>query len=169
MGADLKSKTAPLWINAFVYLLIGRLVCHSTSLACLPNYIHSSWHISTSFILLDILAFAYQTAGIVMATLPRSSPEEVLRGAIFTWRASVCSCCSLSYFPSRFVSCNERQRNRRGRERPIIVSGFCMPLFRLYQSALSFAWLSTRTASVPLSQGKRFLFIVSILFLCWLP
>jgi hypothetical protein len=80
MVADIKLQTAPLWINAFVYLLIGRLVHHSSSLACFTKYKISSWHISTSFILLDILAFAIQTAGIVMATLPQSSHEKVLRG-----------------------------------------------------------------------------------------
>jgi hypothetical protein len=47
---------------------------------CLTKYKLSSRNISTSFIVLDILAFAVQTAGIVMATLPKSSPEELLRG-----------------------------------------------------------------------------------------
>ncbi|KAF2676450.1 hypothetical protein K458DRAFT_181821 [Lentithecium fluviatile CBS 122367] len=72
--------TAPLWTNAFVYLLVGHLASKSAFLAYLPVYRVRSWHISTCFILLDIVAFAIQSSGIIMATQPPASIQTVLRG-----------------------------------------------------------------------------------------
>jgi hypothetical protein len=95
------------------------------------------------------------------------SPLKMFSGDLtFTWRVSVCSYCSLSYFLSRCGNCSKCQRNRRGIKQLVIVSGYYMLFFCLYPFGLSFAWSSTREGSVPRSRGKRFTFIVLTLSLC---
>jgi len=59
-------QIAPIWTNAFAYMVMGRMVynfTHTASVFKLP-----AWHFGLLFVLLDVFAFLVQAAGASMAS-----------------------------------------------------------------------------------------------------
>ncbi|KIW08658.1 uncharacterized protein PV09_00612 [Verruconis gallopava] len=68
----------PLWINAFVYMVVARLVW-----CFMPNKRLGgvrAWRFGTIFVLLDILAFLVQVAGASMASGNNLTYDQIMRG-----------------------------------------------------------------------------------------
>lgn len=69
---------APLWTNAYVYMVMGRMVYNFTSTAKLAGI--KAWRFTLYFVLLDIVAFLAQLAGASSAAGPHTPRDQVLRG-----------------------------------------------------------------------------------------
>lgn len=69
---------APLWTNAFVYILFGRMVRTYTDQGQLWRIKPS--HFGLIFVVLDIVAFVVQVYGAAQATGRDAAQEEVLQG-----------------------------------------------------------------------------------------
>ncbi|MCJ1301210.1 hypothetical protein MMC08_004009 [Hypocenomyce scalaris] len=70
---------APLWTNAFVYMVLGRMVWNFTSKAKILGV--TAWRFGLYFVLLDITAFVIQVYGAATATTGTNEPEnKVLQG-----------------------------------------------------------------------------------------
>ena len=69
---------APLWINAFVYMILGRIVYNFTTSARVLRI--KAWRFGLYFVLLDIVAFLIQAAGASMASGDNLTQDEILRG-----------------------------------------------------------------------------------------
>ncbi|CAF9929851.1 MAG: hypothetical protein HETSPECPRED_007472 [Heterodermia speciosa] len=69
---------APLWTNAFVYMVFGRMVYNYTSTARLFKV--KAWRFGLYFVLLDILAFIIQLIGAASASGDDVPESQVLRG-----------------------------------------------------------------------------------------
>ena len=72
---------APLWTNAYVYMVFGRMVYNFTATARLFKI--KAWRFGLYFVLLDILAFLIQLFGAVSATGNNVSTSQVLRVSQF--------------------------------------------------------------------------------------
>lgn len=82
-------QTAPLWTNAFIYVLVGYIVCRSPCLSRQSATKARGWHISAEFVMLDIFAFAIQATGIILAILPHSIPT--INQGLYIYLAGVSS------------------------------------------------------------------------------
>ncbi|KAG8526875.1 uncharacterized protein KY384_008304 [Bacidia gigantensis] len=69
---------APLWTNAFVYMVLGRMVYNYTSTAKILGV--KAWRCTLIFVLLDILAFILQLTGAVMASGDDLTNAQIMRG-----------------------------------------------------------------------------------------
>lgn len=69
---------APLWINAFVYMVLGRMVYNFTSSARVLRI--KAWRFGLIFVLLDIVAFLIQVAGASMASGQNLTNEQIENG-----------------------------------------------------------------------------------------
>ena len=69
---------APLWTNAFVYMVFGRMVYNYTSTARLFKV--KAWRFTLYFVLLDILAFLVQVTGASIASGDDVPDSQVLLG-----------------------------------------------------------------------------------------
>ena len=69
---------APLWINAYVYMVLGRMVYNFTSTAKILKV--KAWRFGLYFVLLDIVAFLIQAAGASMASGDNISQSQIERG-----------------------------------------------------------------------------------------
>ncbi|KAL8827466.1 MAG: hypothetical protein Q9170_007006 [Blastenia crenularia] len=70
--------TAPLWTNAFVYMVMGRMVYNFTSGAKLLGI--KAWRFTLYFVLLDILAFIIQAGGASIASGQDKPQHTILLG-----------------------------------------------------------------------------------------
>ncbi|CAD6577136.1 MAG: hypothetical protein ASARMPRED_008138 [Alectoria sarmentosa] len=69
---------APLWINAYVYMVLGRMVYNFTSSAKILGF--KAWRFGLYFVLLDIFAFLVQAVGASMASGNDISQSQIFRG-----------------------------------------------------------------------------------------
>ncbi|CAF9916732.1 MAG: hypothetical protein HETSPECPRED_002994 [Heterodermia speciosa] len=69
---------APLWINAYIYMVFGRMIFNFTSDARLAKI--KAWRFGLYFVLLDIFAFLIQLYGAASASKPNLSDDKILRG-----------------------------------------------------------------------------------------
>ena len=69
---------APLWTNAFVFMVLGRMVFNYTSSAKIFG-IHA-WRFGLYFVLLDIVAFITQASGASMASGDNLTNTQIMRG-----------------------------------------------------------------------------------------
>ena len=69
---------APLWINAYVYMVLGRMVYNYTSKAKILGV--PAWRFGLYFVLLDIVAFIIQAAGASMASGDDIPHDDIMRG-----------------------------------------------------------------------------------------
>ncbi|KAL8794131.1 MAG: hypothetical protein Q9195_003316 [Heterodermia aff. obscurata] len=69
---------APLWTNAFVYMVFGRMVYNYTTAARLFKV--KAWRFGLYFVLLDIIAFLIQLYGAASASGDHVPESQVLRG-----------------------------------------------------------------------------------------
>lgn len=69
---------APLWTNAYAYILFGRMVWGYTTTHELWRI--KAWQFGVIFILLDIVAFVVQVAGAVRATGSNKTDQQTLDG-----------------------------------------------------------------------------------------
>ena len=69
---------APLWINAYVYMVFGRMVYNYTAEARLLRI--KAWRFGLYFVLLDIVAFLVQLYGAASASGDHLPTSTVLRG-----------------------------------------------------------------------------------------
>ncbi|KAL6722229.1 hypothetical protein ACLMJK_001336 [Lecanora helva] len=69
---------APLWINAYVYMALGRMVYNFTSSARILKV--KAWRFGLYFVLLDIFAFIIQAGGASMASGNNISDSTMNRG-----------------------------------------------------------------------------------------
>ncbi|MCJ1467018.1 hypothetical protein MMC07_005640 [Pseudocyphellaria aurata] len=69
---------APLWTNAYVYMVMGRMVYNFTTTATLAGI--KAWRFTLYFVLLDIVAFLAQVAGAASAAGNDTPRDQVLRG-----------------------------------------------------------------------------------------
>jgi hypothetical protein len=69
---------APLWTNAYVYTLFGRMVWNYTSTHQLGRI--QAWQFGVVFVILDIVAFIVQVAGAIQATGSNATDQQVLDG-----------------------------------------------------------------------------------------
>ena len=68
---------APLWTNAFIYMVFGRMVWNFVEVRRVWSF--KAWHFGLSFVLLDILAFVIQAYG--AASAAGDVPiDQVLKG-----------------------------------------------------------------------------------------
>lgn len=68
---------APLWVNAFVYMVFGRMVWNYTDGEI---YRIKAWKFGFIFVVLDVIAFIIQIWGAITAIGKHKPPDEVLRG-----------------------------------------------------------------------------------------
>lgn len=71
-------QVAPLLINAYIYMVFGRMIFNFTADARIAKI--KAWRFGLYFVLLDVLAFLIQLIGIASAAKPHESKETVLRG-----------------------------------------------------------------------------------------
>ncbi|MCJ1423686.1 hypothetical protein MMC29_001570 [Sticta canariensis] len=69
---------APLWTNAYIYMVMGRMVYNFTATARLAGI--KAWRFTLYFVLLDIVAFLAQLAGASSAAGHNTPRDQVLRG-----------------------------------------------------------------------------------------
>ena len=69
---------APIWINAYVYMVLGRMVYNYTENAKLFGI--KAWRCGLYFVLLDIFAFIVQLAGSSMASGDDIPNSQIMRG-----------------------------------------------------------------------------------------
>ena len=69
---------APLWTNAFVYMVLGRMVFNFTSTAKVLGI--TAWRFGLYFVLLDIFAFIIQAVGASMASGENIPDSQIFRG-----------------------------------------------------------------------------------------
>ena len=69
---------APLWINAFVYMVLGRMVYNFTTSAKVLGI--KAWRFGLYFVLLDIVAFLIQATGASMASGNNLTNDQIERG-----------------------------------------------------------------------------------------
>lgn len=69
---------APLWTNAYAYILFGRMVWSYTATHKLWRI--KAWQFGLIFIILDIVAFVVQVTGAVQATGSNTTDQQVLDG-----------------------------------------------------------------------------------------
>lgn len=69
---------APLWINAYVYMVLGRMVYNFTSSAKILGV--KAWRFGLYFVLLDIFAFVVQAVGASMASGDNIPQSQIFRG-----------------------------------------------------------------------------------------
>lgn len=69
---------APLWINAYVYMVLGRMVYNFTSSAKILGF--KAWRFGLYFVLLDIFAFLVQAVGASMASGNDIPQSQIFRG-----------------------------------------------------------------------------------------
>lgn len=75
---------APLWTNAFVYMVFGRVVWNFKTGAKIFGV--KAWNFGIFFVILDVVAFLVQIYGAASATGNDTPQDEILRG-----RSSECS------------------------------------------------------------------------------
>lgn len=69
---------APLWINAFVYMVLGRMVYNFTTSATVLKI--KAWRFGLYFVILDVVAFLIQAAGASMASGENLTNDQIERG-----------------------------------------------------------------------------------------
>ncbi|KAG6994103.1 hypothetical protein G7Y79_00047g083290 [Physcia stellaris] len=69
---------APLWINAYIYMVFGRMIFNFTPDARLAKI--KAWRFGLYFVLLDIFAFLIQLWGAGSASQPDLDKDKILRG-----------------------------------------------------------------------------------------
>ena len=69
---------APLWTNAFVYMVLGRMVFNFTRSAKILGI--AAWRFGLYFVLLDIVAFIIQAVGAAMASGDNIPQSQIFRG-----------------------------------------------------------------------------------------
>ncbi|MCJ1278200.1 hypothetical protein MMC21_006015 [Puttea exsequens] len=69
---------APLWTNAYAYMVLGRMVYNFTVSAKILRV--KAWRFALIFVLLDIFAFLVQAAGASMASGDNLTKEQIDRG-----------------------------------------------------------------------------------------
>lgn len=69
---------APLWINAYAYMVLGRMVYNFTSSAKILGF--KAWRFGLYFVLLDIFAFVVQAVGASMASGSNVPQSQIFRG-----------------------------------------------------------------------------------------
>ena len=69
---------APLWINAFVYMVLGRMVYNFTTSARILRI--KAWRFGLYFVLLDVIAFLIQATGASMASGSGLTNDQIERG-----------------------------------------------------------------------------------------
>ncbi|KAJ4148690.1 hypothetical protein NW765_017557 [Fusarium oxysporum] len=69
---------APIWTNAFVYMILGRMVWNYTKTGKLLRL--SAWRLGQLFVILDIIAAVVQIYGAATASDVKSSQDVILRG-----------------------------------------------------------------------------------------
>ncbi|KAM0795707.1 RTA1 like protein-domain-containing protein [Usnea florida] len=69
---------APLWINAYVYMVLGRMVYNFTASATILGF--KAWRFGLYFVLLDIFAFIVQAVGASTAVGNNIPQSQIFRG-----------------------------------------------------------------------------------------
>ncbi|KAK5164516.1 uncharacterized protein LTR77_009722 [Saxophila tyrrhenica] len=69
---------APIWTNAYAYMVMGRMVYNFTPSASVFKV--KAWRFGLIFVLLDILAFLVQVAGAIMASGEKKSTDTIMAG-----------------------------------------------------------------------------------------
>ncbi|KAI1629071.1 RTA1 like protein-domain-containing protein [Exophiala viscosa] len=69
---------APLWTNAFVYIVVGRMVWNFVPTAKILGL--TAWRFGTCFVVLDIIAFITQVYGAASAEQESNSVSQTLQG-----------------------------------------------------------------------------------------
>ena len=69
---------APIWINAYVYMVLGRMVYNYTNNATIFGI--KAWRCGLYFVLLDIFAFIVQVSGASMASGDGIPESQIMRG-----------------------------------------------------------------------------------------
>ncbi|KAH8683928.1 RTA1 like protein-domain-containing protein, partial [Ilyonectria robusta] len=77
---------APIWTNAFVYMILGRMVWNYTKAGKLLGL--SAWRLGQFFVVLDIIAAVVQAYGAATASDITSSTDVILRG-LHTYMAGI--------------------------------------------------------------------------------
>ena len=69
---------APLWTNAFVYMVVGRMIFNYTTSSKVFKI--KAWRLGLIFVLSDIVAFLVQASGASMASGDNLTDDKILRG-----------------------------------------------------------------------------------------
>lgn len=72
------AKVAPIWTNAYAYMVMGRMVYNFTPNASVFKV--KAWRFGLIFVLLDVIAFLGQLAGAALASGDHKSTEDIMRG-----------------------------------------------------------------------------------------
>ncbi|KAK5195854.1 hypothetical protein LTR92_004795 [Exophiala xenobiotica] len=71
-------QVAPLWTNAFVYMIVGRMVWNFVPTAKILGI--TAWRFGLCFVLLDVVAFIVQVYGAASAEQESNSVSQTLQG-----------------------------------------------------------------------------------------
>lgn len=72
------TKVAPIFTNAYAYMVAGRMVYNYTPEASVFKV--KAWRFGLIFVLLDVVAFLVQAAGAVIASGENKSPDTIMMG-----------------------------------------------------------------------------------------
>ncbi|KAH7414284.1 hypothetical protein DE146DRAFT_627343 [Phaeosphaeria sp. MPI-PUGE-AT-0046c] len=118
-------QTAPLWTNAFIYVLVGHLICQSPCFSRRAETKVRGWHISAGFVMLDIVAFAIQATGIILAILPQS--VQTMNQGLYIYLAGISSQQLFILFFS-FLLWKSLQ-SQESKEEQVVSTGPLWPIF----------------------------------------
>ena len=74
---------APLWTNAFVYMVVGRITWNFKDDARVLRI--KAWRVGTIFVIFDIITFFVQVYGVLMASGQNKPVDQVLTGKRVTF------------------------------------------------------------------------------------